>query len=391
MLGRNNVALVGSVIGLSSLFFSWLTLRPNRLAAGTHISLWDSAGWAATAIIILWLACLVSSLSGWGKSGNRRAIYLGMTANIIVVVALVLVGLTATLLVGDQSPLLRVSLGAGFWITLAGAYIAIFAARERLRGRGAWRNAVSWTALAAFGIFLITGLLQNLSIWQEFSGRESRFLQELGQHLFLLGGSVATGVLLGIPLGIWAVRSKGAERPIFFIANITQTVPSLALFGFLIPPLSALSFAFPALRELGIRGVGTTPALIALTIYSLLPIVRNTYVGLRQVDPAAVDAGLGMGMSGFQIFRKIEAPLAAPLVLQGVRIASVQVVGLVAVAALIGAGGLGWFIFQGIGQAAPDLILLGAIPIIALALMVDAVMRAVVRLATPKGTGKESQ
>jgi osmoprotectant transport system permease protein len=127
------------------------------------------------------------------------------------------------------------------------------------------------------------------------------------------------------------------------------------------------------------------PALIALIVYSLLPIVRNTFVGLRQLDPAVIDAGLGMGMSRPQVFRRLEVPLAAPLVLEGVRTASVQAVGLTAVAALIGAGGLGWFIFQGLGQAAPDLIILGAIPIIVLALVVDAVMRTVVRVSTPKG------
>ncbi len=159
----------------------------------------------------------------------------------------------------------------------------------------------------------------------------------------------------------------------------------------LIAPLSALSFAFPALREFGIRGVGVTPAIIALVIYSLLPIVRNTYVSLRHLDPAVIDAGLGMGMSRPQILRRLEVPLAAPLVLEGVRIASVQLVGLATVAALIGAGGLGWFVFQGLGQAAPDLILLGAIPIILLALVVDAVMRTVVRIVTPKGLAGENQ
>ena len=159
----------------------------------------------------------------------------------------------------------------------------------------------------------------------------------------------------------------------------------------MIAPLSALSFAFPVLREFGIRGVGATPAIIALIIYSLLPIVRNTYVGLRQLDPAVIDAGLGMGMSRPQVFRRIEVPLAAPLVLEGVRTASVQAVGNTAIAALIGAGGLGWFIFQGLGQAAADLIILGAIPVIILALVVDAVMRTFVRLATPKGESGDNQ
>jgi osmoprotectant transport system permease protein len=119
--------------------------------------------------------------------------------------------------------------------------------------------------------------------------------------------------------------------------------------------------------------------------------VRNTYVSLRQVDPAVIDAGLGMGMSRRQVFRKVEIPLATPIVLEGVRIASVQSVGLAAVAALIGAGGLGWFIFRGVGQAASDLIFLGAIPIIILALVVDATMRAIIRVATPRGLAGVNQ
>jgi len=148
--------------------------------------------------------------------------------------------------------------------------------------------------------------------------------------------------------------------------------------------------ALPALRELGIRGIGTTPALIALIIYSLLPIVRNTFVSLGQVDLAVVDAGSGMGMTRYQVFRRLEMPLAAPLVLEGVRIAAVQAVGLAAVAALIGAGGLGQLVLQGIGQAASDLIILGALPIIGLALVVDILMRTLVRAVTPPGMAGEN-
>jgi len=125
--------------------------------------------------------------------------------------------------------------------------------------------------------------------------------------------------------------------------------------------------------------------MIALVIYSLLPIVVNTYVGLRNVDSAAVDAASGMGMGRWQVFRRVEAPLAAPVALEGVRTAAVQSVGNAAVAALIGAGGLGYFIFQGLSQAAPDLILIGTLPIIALALIVDGAMRLVAVAARPRG------
>jgi len=389
LVTRDSVAITGSVIGLSSFLFGWLTLKPSRIVTGTSLSLWESVDWAGAAVILaLWLICFVFSFT---KKERPQAVILGTAANLILIIAFVLTGLAASRLLEGEAPFARASLGAGVWITLAAVYIVIFASRQRLPDSRVLRNLVSWTGLAVIGVLLIVGWFNDISIVQEFLGREGRFLQELRQHVFLFGGSVAVGALLGILLGIWATRSRRAERPIFFIANITQTIPSLALFGLLIAPLSALSFAFPTLRELGIRGVGVAPAIIALIIYSLLPIVRNTYVGLRQLDPAVIDAGLGMGMSRTQVFRRIEVPLAAPLVLEGVRTASVQSVGLAAVAALIGAGGLGWFIFQGLGQAAADLILLGAIPIIVLALVVDAVMRTVVRLATPKGLGGGKQ
>ncbi|MDP3879757.1 MAG: ABC transporter permease [Dehalococcoidales bacterium] len=383
LVTRDSVAVTGAAIGLTSFFFGWLTFKPNRLAAGTGLSLWEGSGWTGTSLLlILWLACLALSLRGREK---RYAAALGITANLIVAATLLLAGLSADKLMEGEATFARVSLGTGVWVALGGAYVTIFAARQRLEGWPVRQNLVSWSGLVVPGLLLIGGWLDNLSILQEFFGREERFIQETWQHIFIFSGSVSAGAVLGIPLGVWAARSKHIERPVFFITNITQTIPSLALFGLLIAPLSALSFSFPVLRELGIRGVGTTPAVIALIIYSLLPIVRNTFASLKQIDPAVIDAGQGMGMSRFQIFRRLEVPLSAPLVLEGIRTASVQAVGNTAVAALIGAGGLGWFIFQGLGQAAPDLIILGAIPIIVLALLVDAVMRGMVRLAKPEG------
>jgi osmoprotectant transport system permease protein len=218
--------------------------------------------------------------------------------------------------------------------------------------------------------------LNNLSILQEYFANSSRFRQELLTHIYLFGGTILTGIIIGIPLGVWAVHSLRAYRPIFFLANITQTVPSLALFGIMIAPLSALSNAFPFLQTIGIRGIGPAPAIIALIIYALLPIIQNTYTGLHQINPAIIDAGRGMGMNHGQLLRRVEVPLAIPLILVGVRTAAVQAIGNTAVAALIGAGGL--------GQAASDLIVLGAVPIIILALIIDMAMQIIIRAATPR-------
>ena len=390
LANRDNVAVAGSLIGLASLLFGWLTLKPNRIAAGTDLTLWQGFDWTGAAVIIaLWVLGFGFSLSGRNRP---QALSLGIIANVIIIASFLFAGLSATrLLEQEAAASTRVSLGAGFWVTLAGAYVVIFGARQIAGDSRFWKNAITWTGLSVTVLLLLTGWLNNLSVMQEFIGREERFFQELLQHVFLFGGSVVIGTIIGVSLGIWATRSRRAEKPVFYFSSITQTIPSLALFGLLIAPLSALSFSFPVLRDIGIRGVGPAPAFIALVIYSLLPIVRNTYVSLRQVDPAVIDAGLGMGMSRRQVFRKVEIPLATPIVLEGVRIASVQSVGLAAIAALIGAGGLGWFIFRGVGQAANDLILLGAIPIIILALVVDATMRAIIKTATPKGLAGVNQ
>ncbi|MFC1862116.1 ABC transporter permease [Chloroflexota bacterium] len=389
LISPDHVAITGSIIGLASLLAEWLILKPNRLAAGTSLNLWESLGEAgAIAIAGLWLLCLTLSLV---KLRRLRGIALGSAANAVLILTFVLVGLGSNWLLQGEPAIARVSFGTGFWTTLAGAYAVIFAARRQLDEQHTLRNLVSWSGLAVFVFLLSIGWMNNISIIEEFNGYQQRFVQEMLQHVRLFVISVAAGTVIGIPLGIWATRNKYAERPVLYTTSIVQTIPSLALFGLLIAPFSALSFAFPLLRDIGIRGVGVAPAIIALVIYSLLPIVRNTYVGIRQVDPAAIDAGQGMGMSRWQVFRRVEVPLAAPLVLEGVRTASVQAVGLTTVAALIGAGGLGWFVFRGIGQAAPDLILLGAIPVIIMALLVDAIMRTAVRLGTPKGLGGESR
>lgn len=386
LLAPDNVAVVGSVMGLGSLLFAWLNVKPNRVAAGTGLSLQEATGWGSGgAILGLWLVCLALSLARKGR-WQRQA--LGLTSNLVLITTFVLAGSAARSLSQSAGPFSRISPDAGFWLAMVAVYLLIFASRRAGDTSSLWRSLTAWSGLAAVAILLGSGWLNSLSIMQELLGQGDRFRAELWTHIILFAGSVAAGAAIGIPLGIIAERTRKAERPIFLITSITETVPSLALFGLLIPPLAALSFAFPALREFGIRGIGATPAIIALVIYSLLPIVRNTFVGLRNIDRGVIDAAAGIGMSPGQLFRRVKAPLAAPLVMDGVRTASVQAVGNAAVAALIGAGGLGVFIFQGFGQQAPDLILLGALPIIFLAIVVDAVMFALVKLVTPRGIGR---
>ncbi|MBW4610040.1 MAG: ABC transporter permease [Hassallia sp. WJT32-NPBG1] len=183
-------------------------------------------------------------------------------------------------------------------------------------------------------------------------------LQHTLEHLFLVSIAIGIAILIGIPLGILITRITSLRQPILILANILQTIPSLALFGLLIP----VPF---------IGGIGATPAIVALTLYSFLPIIRNTYTGITNVDPAIREAGRGMGMTDRQLLLQVEIPLAMQVILAGVRVATVIAIGIATIAAAIGAGGLGELIFRGISVVNNDLILAGAVPAAVIALIAD--------------------
>ncbi|MBR8833546.1 MAG: ABC transporter permease [Stigonema ocellatum SAG 48.90 = DSM 106950] len=183
-------------------------------------------------------------------------------------------------------------------------------------------------------------------------------LQHTLEHLLLVSISISIATLVGIPLGILITRQKNLRQPVLGIANILQTIPSLALFGLLIP--------VPV-----IGGIGTNPAIFALILYSLLPIIRNTYTGITSVDPAIREAGRGMGMTDRQLLLQVEIPLAIAVILAGVRLATVIGIGIATIAAAIGAGGLGELIFRGISAVNNQLILAGAIPAAIIAIIAD--------------------
>jgi osmoprotectant transport system permease protein len=280
-------------------------------------------------------------------------------------------GSGASELAGGAPPLARVSLGAGFWILLGTAALALADALQRARASAAERLliiAALSLATAAMGHF---GLFDALSLAREYRTRHDLFAAALIRHIVLVAATVGPAVVIGVPLGVVLVRRPRLQGPLFALLNLLQTIPSIALFGLLLAPLAALAIGVPALAALGIGGIGPAPAVIALILYALLPIVRNTVSGIAGVDPAVIDAARGMGMRRRQLFWRVELPLALPMLVAGLRIVTVQAVGLAVVAALIGAGGLGSFVFEGLGQYAADLVLLGALPAIGLALAAD--------------------
>ena len=178
------------------------------------------------------------------------------------------------------------------------------------------------------------------------------------QHLGMVAVAMALAVLIGIPLGILLTRRRGLSQWVLGAANIIQTVPSLALFGFLIP--------------VPLLGVGPRTAIVALTLYALLPVIRNTYVGISQVDPAVVEAARGMGMTGGQMLWLVQVPLSLPVILAGIRVATVIAIGTATIAAAIGAGGLGEYIYRGVAGPKNYLLLAGAIPAALMAVVADA-------------------
>lgn len=197
-----------------------------------------------------------------------------------------------------------------------------------------------------------------MSFWHFLQQNWPELWQHLREHLWLVFVSTLIAVAIGLPTGVLLTRKKSLRGPILGIANVMQTIPSLALFGFLIP----LPF---------IGGIGARTAIVALVLYSLLPIIRNTVTGILGVDPNVREAAVAMGMTGSQVLWKVELPLAMSVIITGVRVALVIAIGVATIAAAVGAGGLGVFIFRGIRQFDNNLLLAGAVPAALLALVAD--------------------
>jgi len=197
-----------------------------------------------------------------------------------------------------------------------------------------------------------------MNVWQFMVQNHAEVAELTLEHIWLVGVSVLLAVVVGIPLGILVTRWPALSKPVLGSANVIQTIPSLALFGFLLPA-----------PWIGARA--DRLAILALTLYALLPLIRNTYAGIKAVDPAVVEAGRGMGLTDGQLLLQVELPLALGIIIAGIRVATVLLIGLTTIAAAIGAGGLGEYIFRGLAMVNNAVILAGAIPAAGLALLAD--------------------
>ncbi|MDE2049640.1 MAG: ABC transporter permease [Gammaproteobacteria bacterium] len=363
-----------TLVGAAGLFLlPFVAFKANRILPG------DPRG--LEQVLPVWAA-----LTCWATLAAVAAVAL-LCANASLRLAAALAGLVviamalataANALTPPHNRIVRVAPGAGFWLLLAALGLLATDAITRMRPGPGARVLLLVLFLGVVGLTLAHGTFDNVSVMREYAVNSSAFALAARQHILLSLGSLGAAVIVALPLGIFCHRAPRLQPGVLSALNIIQTIPSIALFGILMAPLGALAAHVPLAAAAGIRGIGAAPAVVALFLYSLLPIVANTVAGLKRVSPATVEAALGMGMTRWQTLRSVELALALPVILTGIRIVLVQNIGLVTVAALIGGGGFGTFVFGGIGQAATDLVLLGAIPTVVLAFSAAVLLDALV-------------
>lgn len=359
--------LLLAILLAAALLLPFVNHAPNRLVSGLPLSV---SALSPTALYMLSLA--VALLAALSLLPGRGALITGlMTTEMLFIALLLLAGYGASQLAQQGSTLARTSPGSGLWLMVALTLLLISDSIGRLTTKPLWR----WLLLAQVWIvplwLLFSGYFSDISLLKEYANRQDVFNDAFSQHLTLLLATLAMALLAGVPLGLLCHRYVRAQPTVFSILNVIQTVPSIALFGLLIAPLAGLVSVFPWLGQIGISGIGMAPALIALVLYALLPLVRGVVTGLAQVPENVLESARGMGMSDRQRFFKAEVPLALPVLLRSLRVVAVQTVGMAVIAALIGAGGFGALVFQGLLSSALDLVLLGVIPVIAMAVAVD--------------------
>ncbi len=356
------LALAAAALGL----LPFLRHARNRLLSGQSVDTYVAFGLSNplwTLGLVLGLALLTLPLIR-PTTPARWASLLG--AGLALAAAAAIGADAAAHLAISASPAARTSLGSGAWLFAATLLLLASDTARRLR----YGLAALLPVFAPLALLLALGTLAPLSLLREYATQHDAFRAALAQHVALVLGALGPALLIGVPLGVVAQRWAGVRRVAFPALNLIQTIPSIALFGLLIGPLAWLGTIVP-----GVSGIGAVPAILALVLYSLLPIVRNTVEGLDGVPRAVHTAARAMGMSPAQTFLQVDATLALPVLLSGLRVTAVQAVGLAAVSALIGAGGLGAIIFQGLFANALDLVILGALPVIALAVAADLVFR----------------
>ena len=373
--------VIVAILAYGAAVAPFATFRANRIVPGEGRTILEALpAWAGIGLLaVIAIAGIVALLR------TPAPARLGAAAAALVALT-VLVGLAAMHLTPADNAYARVAPASGFWLLLFAFVLLAADALTRLNLSPLARIGALGAVATGVWLLLALGAWDGLSILKEYASRADSFWAEAGRHVELALGSLAAAVIIGIPLGILCHRVSALRDAVLNVLNAIQTIPSIALFGILIAPLGWIAANVPGAAAIGIRGIGAAPAFVALFLYALLPVVANTVVGLAGVPGEANDAARGVGMTERQRLFQVEFPLALPVILTGIRIVLVQNIGMATIAALIGGGGFGVFVFQGIGQTAADLVMLGAVPTVALAFAVAVILDAVIELsATSKG------
>jgi len=371
--------VIAALLAYGAFVAPFANFRANRIVPGEARTILEAlpSGLGAALLAFIAVALVVILL----KTPTLLRLVLGLAATLALAV---LIGLAARHLTPPENTYARVAPASGFWLVSFAFVLLAADALARLRLSPYARIMLLAAVAAAAAGLLLSGAWDGLSILKEYASRADTFWLEASRHVVLALGSLAAATLFGLPIGILCHRVEALRAGVLNVLNIIQTIPSIALFGLLIAPLGWIAVHVPGASAVGIRGIGAAPAFVALFLYSLLPVVANTVVGLAGVPRDANDAARGIGMTDRQRLFGVELPLAFPVILTGIRIVLVQNIGLATIAALIGGGGFGVFVFQGIGQTAMDLVLLGAVPTVALAFAAAVVLDAATELSSSK-------
>lgn len=379
------VAVTGALLGGAAAFASHgVAFNPNRVIDGKPLSLVAALGAWGWVLVGIWLAaaaCAVAPLSF--RTRGTVVTLLGGAAPVLM---LWRIGVEAAR-ASQLSDLTRTSLMWASWASLFAAYVVIFAATAWLDA-GPMRAVLAYLPVAGVATLAATGALSELAVFREYRNNAADFGSEVRLHLLYVAGAVAVGLVFGVSLGLLAAKRRSAEPVVFGVLNVLQVMPALAFIGLMYPVLSGLSKRVALFDFLGVRGVGWAPVLIVLSAYAVYPIARNTYTAIISLDPAVLDAARGVGMGRMRMLREIELPLALPVIVAGLRVALVQTTAGAIIAGLVGGGGLGTYVFLGAGETANDLILLGVIPIVVLALAFDRSALALQRAFQPGGLSR---
>jgi osmoprotectant transport system permease protein len=373
--------LMGALILVATFALPFIVVKPNRILQGQGHSLIEGlpsvSGIALVAAMVIVAVCLLIRLPPLARLAIATA---GLLAAILALGGAAHAGLP------PGNTYARVSPGSGFWLLLFSLSLAFIDVVARLRLSPAARLLLLVIAATVIGGIFASGILADISVMKEYVNRSDAFWAEMSRHAMLALGSMLVAFLIGLPLGVISHRISWLRAAALNTLNILQTIPSIALFGLLILPLGWVAAHIPGAAAIGISGIGTAPAFVALVLYSLLPVVANTVAGLENVPREANDAARGAGMTDFQRLVSIEFPLTFPSLLAAIRIVLIQNIGMATIAALIGGGGMGVFVFQGLGQSAMDLVLLGALPTVAMSFVAAIVLDALVDFSRAPGS-----